>query len=76
MQIVSQVDEIYAAKQNKVSHLDLKKEKPSKQEIADFILGPTGNLRAPSIRVGKTLIIGFNKELLEKLICFGSGNRR
>lgn len=73
--LLDSVDEIYSAKQNKVLHLDLKK-KPSKEEIAAFILGPTGNLRAPAIKSGKTLIVGFNKELLEKLICGGNGNRR
>ena len=27
------------------------------------MLGPTGNLRAPTIRVGKTLLVGFNDEV-------------
>jgi|TARA_B110000503_G_scaffold143228_1_gene243347 hypothetical protein len=31
----------------------------------DAMLGPTGNLRAPTIRVGKTLIVGFDQEVLE-----------
>ena len=26
------------------------------------MLGPTGNLRAPTIKVGKTLLVGFNEE--------------
>lgn len=26
------------------------------------MLGPTGNLRAPTARVGKTLLVGFNEE--------------
>ena len=26
------------------------------------MLGPTGNLRAPTARVGKTLVVGFNEE--------------
>ena len=28
----------------------------------DAMLGPTGNLRAPCLRVGKTLLVGFNEE--------------
>ncbi len=28
----------------------------------DAMLGPTGNLRAPCVRVGKTLLVGFNEE--------------
>ena len=31
-------------------------------EAVDAMLGPTGNLRAPTIRVGKTLLVGFNEE--------------
>jgi len=27
------------------------------------MLGPSGNLRAPTIRRGKTLLVGFNEDL-------------
>ena len=33
----------------------------------DAMLGPTGNLRAPCIRVGKTVIVGFNEEVFGEL---------
>ena len=32
------------------------------KEIVDAMLGPTGNLRAPCLRVGKTLLVGFNAD--------------
>lgn len=28
----------------------------------EAMLGPTGNLRAPCARVGKTVVVGFNEE--------------
>ena len=31
------------------------------KEIVDVLLGPTGNLRAPTLRVGKTLLVGFDE---------------
>lgn len=31
-------------------------------EVVDAMLGPTGNLRAPTIRSGKTLLVGFNED--------------
>lgn len=34
----------------------------AKAEVVDAMLGPTGNLRAPTARVGKTVIVGFNDE--------------
>ena len=33
------------------------------KEIVDAMLGPTGNLRAPTIRSGKTVVVGFNEDL-------------
>ena len=33
------------------------------EEAADAMLGPTGNLRAPTLRSGKTLIVGFNEDV-------------
>ena len=38
------------------------------KELLDAMLGPTGNLRAPTIRRGKMVLVGFNEELFtEKL---------
>ena len=48
------------AKGKKVHTLVISKDKPSDDELLHHMLGPTGNLRAPTIRAGKTLIVGFN----------------
>jgi hypothetical protein len=32
------------------------------------MLGPTGNMRAPTIRKGKTLLVGFNEEVFDELV--------
>ena len=37
--------------------------KHASEEAVDAMLGSTGNLRAPAIVVGKTLLIGFNEEV-------------
>ncbi len=62
------VDEIYVAKGKKVVHLNLKRDKPERDTLKKLLLGPTGNLRAPTIRVGKTLIVGFNPEMYESVL--------
>jgi len=31
-------------------------------DAVQAMLGPTGNLRAPTARVGKTLLVGFNED--------------
>ncbi len=33
----------------------------------DAMLGPTGNLRAPCLRTGKTVVVGFNEEVFSEL---------
>ncbi len=50
------------AKGKKVVTFDMIKARPSDSELLEVMLGPTGNLRAPAIRRGKTLLIGFNEE--------------
>jgi hypothetical protein len=40
--------------------------KPSGKAPANVVaamLGPTGNLRAPTIRCGKTVLVGFNEDV-------------
>ena len=58
-----QASELFAAKGKKVVHVNLKKDALSDEDISKLMLGPTGNLRAPTLRVGKKLIIGFNEEM-------------
>jgi len=56
------VNEIYAAKGKKITHVNVKKEKPDAETLGKLLLGPTGNLRAPTLRKGKTLVVGFDEK--------------
>ncbi len=60
--LLAGIDKLIAAKGKKVETLDLKKNRPSDEEILALIIGPTGNLRAPTAKVGKTMVVGFNDE--------------
>lgn len=66
-ELLKEVTQLYAAKGKKVVHVNLKKDEPSKDELKKLVLGPTGNLRAPTLRKGKTLMVGFHEETYEKL---------
>lgn len=68
--LAQSVDEIYAAKGKNVVHLNLKKDKPDTESLTKLLLGPTGNLRAPTLRRGKTLVVGFDEATYRKV--FGS----
>ncbi|MBC7820590.1 MAG: hypothetical protein IAG10_27210, partial [Planctomycetaceae bacterium] len=65
--LAKQVDRIVAAKGSKVVTLDLKKDKPNAETLKTVLLGPTGNLRAPTFRVGRTLIVGFHEETYQSI---------
>ncbi len=66
--LAQDVDEIYAAKGKQVVHLDLKMEKPAKSDLLAVLLGPTGNLRAPTWRKGRILVVGFDKATYQKVL--------
>ena len=40
----------------------------SKDEILKVSLGRTGNLRAPALRTGAVMYVGYNDEMYEELI--------
>lgn len=40
----------------------------AKKEIVEKLLGATGNLRAPTIRVGDTLLVGFNEDVYAQVM--------
>ena len=37
-------------------------------EIVAAMLGPTGNLRAPTIQVGKIVVVGFSDEVFQEIL--------
>ncbi|UCE58999.1 MAG: hypothetical protein JSU63_16340 [Phycisphaerales bacterium] len=41
----------------------MRKDRPDNETLLSHMLGTTGNLRAPTIRSGKTLLVGFNEEV-------------
>ncbi len=59
---------VVAIKGKKVLNYDLKRDPPPEKELLEAILGPTGNLRAPSIRLGKTLVVGFQDDTWKGLL--------
>jgi arsenate reductase-like glutaredoxin family protein len=56
------------AKGKKVLEFDLNRQRPSDDELLGLMLGRSGKLRAPSIRVGNELLIGYNDDLLSSTL--------
>jgi arsenate reductase-like glutaredoxin family protein len=65
--LARQADDIYAAKGKNVVYVNMKKDKPDDETLTKLIVGPSGNLRAPTLRKGKTLIVGFHQETYEQV---------
>lgn len=56
---------VFVAKGKKIS--EFKPGGTASAEIVSAMLGPTGNLRAPTIRTGKTVVVGYNDELFQRV---------
>lgn len=68
LSVLKGVDHLYATKGKRVVHIDLTKEKPDRETLRGLLLGPTGNLRAPVVRRGKTLVVGFDEALYREVV--------
>jgi len=62
LKLAKAANKVIAARGRKIVAFDMKKSPPSDADLLAVILGPTGNLRAPTLRVGKTLVVGFSEE--------------
>ena len=60
--LIASVSKVIVAKGKKFEELSA-----SEVKIAN-LKGPTGNYRAPIVRKGKTLLVGFHAETLESLV--------
>jgi arsenate reductase-like glutaredoxin family protein len=59
---------LVAARGKKVERVDLRKGKPDMATIERLMIGPTGNLRAPTLKVGRTVHVGFDEESYRAVI--------
>ena len=57
--------ELCVAKGRKVVRVDLSDEdRPPDDELVKLMVSRWGKLRAPTMRVGTTVVVGFNQEML------------
>jgi arsenate reductase-like glutaredoxin family protein len=63
LKLLDGIDTLIATKGKKVETFDLASKRPDDKELLARLMGPTGNLRAPTARVGRTLVVGFNPEV-------------
>ncbi|HET7746934.1 MAG TPA: ArsC family (seleno)protein [Vicinamibacteria bacterium] len=59
--LVAEVDEVIVARRGSVQSFDVKGGMKDEPALEQAMLGPTGNLRAPTFRVGRKLVVGFDE---------------
>src|SRR5436305_13099176 len=62
------VEQVVVGRGKKVVTFDMKNDPPDDDTLADYLLGPTGNLKAPTLRQGRTLLVGFGEEAYEQVL--------
>ena len=70
LKLAHSVERVVAARGKKVVVFDMTNEPPDDETLAAHLLGPTGNLKAPTLRIGDTLLVGFGEEAYRQV--FGS----
>ena len=64
LELLAGVVELVVAQGKKTVRYDLRQERPSDDGLLDILLGRSGKLRAPAIRTGTKLLVGYNSEML------------
>jgi hypothetical protein len=66
--LAKKAERIVVARGKKIVEFDMKKAPPDEATLLAHLLGPTGNLRAPTARIGKTLLVGFEQEMYARAL--------
>jgi arsenate reductase-like glutaredoxin family protein len=68
LRIAREAARIVVAKGKKVVTFDMRKDPPDDETLLKHILGPSGKFRAPAIRRGSTLLIGFDESAFASVL--------
>lgn len=61
--LVKDAKRLLVMKGRKVAVFDLTQSRPKDAELLELMLGATGNLRAPVVVRGGTVLVGFNEDV-------------
>ncbi len=60
LRLATKASRIVVARGSRVVTFSMTRNRPDEETLLAHLLGPTGRLRAPTLRIGKTLLVGFN----------------
>lgn len=61
------VTELRVAKGRKIVRVPLDAERPSDHDLLALMLGRSGKLRAPALKAGMVMVVGYNGDILQSL---------
>ena len=61
IKLARDAEELFVMRGKKLLHFDMKKDNPSDDELIRLMIGPSGNLRAPTMRRGNQLFVCFDE---------------
>jgi hypothetical protein len=68
LQLARTAAKVVIGRGKKVVIFDMKADPPDDDTLASYLLGPTGNLKAPTLRRGDTLLVGFGEEAYHQFL--------
>lgn len=71
LQLARSVQRVLVARGKNLLVFDMKTNPPDDDTLAAHLLGPTGNLKAPTLRRGQTLLVGFSEEAYRQVVGTG-----
>jgi arsenate reductase-like glutaredoxin family protein len=68
LKLVKTARKLITGRGKNIVTFDMVNDPPDDDKLAAAILGPSGNLRAPTIRIGDTLLVGFNEAAYKQFL--------
>jgi hypothetical protein len=68
LKLAKSVRRVVAGRGKTVVAFDMRNAPPDDDTLAAYLLGPTGNLKAPTLKIGDTLLVGFNEEAYRQVL--------
>ena len=68
LELIEKAKDLYVTRGAKVIHFDLGREHPGNESILELVIGRSGKLRAPTIKVGRAVVIGFDEATYQRVL--------
>lgn len=66
--VLEGVSDLYVARGKKIVHVDLNAARPADEDLVGLLCSRFGKLRAPTMRSGDRLLVGYNAEMFATLL--------